>query len=125
MGQQNKRTLILKWWLEKPAAHRYLVFREVSSSVCSFFLSFFCDKKRIVFKCSLDFLQFYALVNEFFRSACVWFGIPYPAKYPDTHAAFDQFLVVSFAIKKLFVYLFMVKESIYLVIQTYFMQICF
>ena len=38
---------------------------------------------------------------------------------------FDQWSVVSFVIKKLFVYLFMVKECIYLVTQMYFMQIYF
>ena len=38
---------------------------------------------------------------------------------------FDQWLVVSFVIKKLFVYLFMVKQCIYLVIQMYFTQIYF
>ena len=34
---------------------------------------------------------------------------------------FDQKSVVSFVIKKLFVYQFMVKQCIYLVIQMYFM----
>ena len=38
---------------------------------------------------------------------------------------FDQWSVVSFVIKKLFVYLFMVKENIYLVIEMYFMKIYF
>ena len=38
---------------------------------------------------------------------------------------FDQWSFVSFVIKKLFVYLFMVKECTYLVIQVYFMQIYF
>ena len=38
---------------------------------------------------------------------------------------FDQWSVVSFVIKKLFVYLFMVKECIYLAIQMYLMQIYF
>ena len=37
----------------------------------------------------------------------------------------DQWSVVSFVIKKLFLYLFMVKECIFLVIQMYFMQIYF
>ena len=55
---------------------------------------------------------------------------------PDTHPGcylglsiidygFDQWSVVRFAIKKLFVYLFMVKECIYLVIQMYLTQIYF
>ena len=34
---------------------------------------------------------------------------------------FNQWLVVSFVIKKLYVYLFMVKQCIYLVILMYFM----
>ena len=38
---------------------------------------------------------------------------------------FDQWSVVSFVIKKHLVYLFMVKEFIYLVTQMYFMQIYF
>ena len=38
---------------------------------------------------------------------------------------FDQWSVVSFVIKKFFVYLFMVKQCIYLVIRMYFMQIYF
>ena len=37
----------------------------------------------------------------------------------------DQFSVVRFVIKKLFVYLFMAEQCIHLVIQMYFMQICF
>ena len=38
---------------------------------------------------------------------------------------FYQWSVVSFVIKKVFVYLFMVKQCIYLVIEMYFMQIYF
>ena len=38
---------------------------------------------------------------------------------------FNQWLVVSFVIKKLYVYLFMVKQCIYLVILMYFMQVYF
>ena len=38
---------------------------------------------------------------------------------------FDQWSLVSFVIKKVYVYLFMVKLCIYLVIQMYFMQMCF
>ena len=38
---------------------------------------------------------------------------------------FDQWSVVSFVIKKLWVYYFMMKQCMYLVIQMYFMQIYF
>ena len=38
---------------------------------------------------------------------------------------FAQWSVVSFVIKKLFVYLFMVKECIYIVIEMYFMEMYF
>ena len=37
---------------------------------------------------------------------------------------FNQWSVVRFVIKKLYVYLFMVKQCIYLVIHTYFMHSC-
>ena len=58
---------------------------------------------------------------------------PHIQRYTQMHVplvskidyGFDQRSVVSFVIKKLFVYLFMVKECIYLVIQMYFMQIYF
>ena len=55
-----------------------------------------------------------------------------PSRRKDTHRlmsrvdyGFNQWSVVSFVIKKLYVYLFMVKQCIYLVILMYFMQIYF
>ena len=48
-----------------------------------------------------------------------------PNQVYKTDYGFDQWSVVNFVIKKLFVYLFMVKECIYLVMQMYFMQIYF
>ena len=51
-----------------------------------------------------------------------------PGRRKDTHQlmsrvdyGFNQWSVVSFVIKKLYVYLFMVKQCIYLVILMYFM----
>ena len=44
---------------------------------------------------------------------------------PKIDYGFAQWSVVSFVIKKLFVYLFMVKECIYIVIQMYFMEMYF
>ena len=55
-----------------------------------------------------------------------------PGRRKDTHQlmsrvdyGFNQWSVVSFVIKKLYMYLFMVKQCIYLVILMYFMQIYF
>ena len=55
-----------------------------------------------------------------------------PSRRKDTHRlmsrvdyGFNQWSVVSFVIKKLYVYLFMVKQCIYLVILMYSMQIYF
>ena len=48
-----------------------------------------------------------------------------PRLVSKTDYGFDQWSVVSFVFKKLFAYLFMVKECIYLVLHTYFMQIYF
>ena len=55
-----------------------------------------------------------------------------PRRRKDTHrlmtrpdCGLNQWSVVSFVIKKLYVYLFMVKQCIYLVILMYFMQIYF
>ena len=55
-----------------------------------------------------------------------------PSRRKDTHGLmsrvdydFNQWSVVRFVIKKLYVYLFMVKQCIYLVILMHFMQIYF
>ena len=55
-----------------------------------------------------------------------------PSRRKDTHRlmsrvdyGFNQWSVVSFVIKKLYVYLFMVKQCTYLFILMYFMQIYF
>ena len=48
-----------------------------------------------------------------------------PRLVSKTDYGFHQWAVVSFVIKKPFVYLFMVKECMYLVIKMYFMQIYF
>ena len=90
----------------------------------------FLKQKRIAFKCSLE-LHFYALIIGFFRLGTVQNPISSdiprctPRLVSKIDYGFDQWSVVSFVIKKLFVYLFMVKECIYLVIQMYFKQIYF
>ena len=48
-----------------------------------------------------------------------------PRLVSKTNYGFHQWAVVSFVIKKPFLYLFMVKECMYLVIKMYFMQIYF
>ena len=48
-----------------------------------------------------------------------------PRLVSKTDYRFGQWSVVSFVIKKLFVYLFMVKECIYLAMEMYFMKIYF
>ena len=85
---------------------------------------FFSWQKRIAFKCYPE-LHFYTLIIGFFRSAKVLLRIVTPRLVFMIDYGFDQWSVVNFLIKKLFVYLFMVKQCIYLVIQIYFMQIPF
>ena len=127
--QEIEGTLVLKWWVETPGPHQYLGFRKISSRarLLSFFF-LFSMTKRIAFKCSLG-LHFYALSIGFFRSAQVRFSrFPYPAIYSDAHpgcylglwfmvyviqdCGFDQWSVVSFVIKKHFVYLCLAKKYI-------------
>ena len=71
------------------------------------------------------------LANETFMS---WLldSLDLPSRRKDTHRlmsrvdyGFNQWSVVSFVIKKLYVYLFMVKQCIYLVLFMYFMHIYF
>ena len=83
-----------------------------------FFCLFLKKQKGIVFKCT-----FLAWLLDF------W-DLPSPRK--DTHRlmsrvgySFDQWAVVSFVIKKLYVYIFLVKQCMYLVILMYFIQIYF
>ena len=93
---------------------------------------FFSWQKRIAFKCSLD-LHFYALIIGFFRSALGTDQNAIPSYIPRytpkmvsrVDYGFDQGSFVRSIIKKLFVYLFMAKQCIYLVTQIYFMQIYF
>ena len=61
-----------------------------------------------------------------------WIPLDLPSRRKDTHRlmsrvdyGFNQWSVVSFVIKNLYVYLFMVKQCIYLVILMYSMQIYF
>ena len=72
--------------------------------------------RRVASKRSLD-LHFYVLIIELFRSAvCLVSRVDY---------GFDQWSVVSFIIKKHFLYLLMVKHCVHLVIQMYLIQIYF
>ena len=68
------------------------------------------------------------MIIEFFRPALVRFRIEEkitPRLVSRVGYGFDQWSVVSFVIKKLFVYLFIVKQCIYVVIQMYLMHIYF
>ena len=71
-----------------------------AEAVCFFFV-----KKSVTFNCSLD-LHFYTLIIGFFRSALVWLRIEerMPRLVSRVDVGFDQWSVVSFVIKKFFVY---------------------
>ena len=99
----------MKWWFEAPAADYYLAFRKISSRVCQ---PFFVKKEN-----SLRITVENSISSDIPRSTL--------RLVSKIDYGFDQWWVVSFVIKKLFVYLFMVKECIYLVMQMYFMQIYF
>ena len=104
-AQQNKIILILKWGVETFAAHLYLGFRK-KKSLCTF-LFFFRDKKEYLLNvpltCTfmpwlLDSLDLHRYSSES-KKRCTWRLVS------RVDFGFDQWPVVSFVIKKLFVYL--------------------
>lgn len=124
-GQQNKGIMILKLGVEALATYQYSGFRKISSRPCRLFFLFMT--KRMAFKCSLV-LHFYAFLLDYLHlPRC---GSDSKKRYRPrfvsrTDCGFDQWLGLSFTIKKLFVYLFMAKQRIHLIIQMYYKQIDF
>ena len=110
-GQQNKGALVLKWMGWGTCCALVLrVQAEISSRACLLvfcFLFFFATKLlNVVLTCT--FMPW--LLNSLDLPRYVWFRMMTPRLVSMVDYGFDQWSVVSFVIKKLFVYLFMVKQ---------------